>query len=67
MAYVSKLSLSISSIFHPATATLTSPMRMFGAIRAKESCLDCHSKAKEGDLLGAFTYYLDVSVDQVER
>ena len=29
-----------------------------GAIRATQSCLECHSKAKEGDLLGAFIYYL---------
>jgi len=47
--------------------TREAPKRMFGAIRAKADCLDCHSKAKEGDLLGAFTYYLDVPVDQIER
>lgn len=47
--------------------THEAPKRMFGAIRAKMSCLDCHSKANEGDLLGAFTYYLEVPVDQVER
>ena len=41
--------------------------RMFGAIRASKSCLDCHSMAKEGDLLGAFTYYLDVPVDELKR
>jgi len=47
--------------------TREAPKRMFGAIRAKADCLDCHSKAKEGDLLGAFTYYLEVRVDQIER
>ena len=47
--------------------TREAPKRMFGAIRAKADCLDCHSKAKEGDLLGAFTYYLDVPVDQINR
>jgi hypothetical protein len=41
------------------------PTRMFGAIRAKADCLHCHAKAKEGDLLGAFTYYLKVPVDQI--
>jgi hypothetical protein len=45
--------------------TRESPMRMFGAIRAKADCLHCHAKAKEGDLLGAFTYYLKVPVDQL--
>jgi hypothetical protein len=39
---------------------------MFGAIRADEDCLQCHAKAKEGELLGAFTYYLNVPVNQVE-
>jgi hypothetical protein len=29
-----------------------------GAVRANESCLDCH-QAKKGDLLGAFTYPLN--------
>ena len=28
------------------------PTRMFGAIRAKADCLQCHANAKEGDLLG---------------
>ena len=31
-------------------------MRGLGAIRAQASCLRCHDDAKEGDLLGAFTY-----------
>lgn len=47
--------------------TREAPNRMFGAIRAGKDCLDCHSKAKEGDLLGAFTYYLEVPVDQIGR
>jgi hypothetical protein len=33
-------------------------MRLVGAIRAKAECLACHSTAKAGDLLGAFTYKL---------
>jgi hypothetical protein len=41
------------------------PTRMFGAIRAKTNCLHCHANAKEGDLRGAFTYYLTVPVDQL--
>jgi hypothetical protein len=45
--------------------TREAPTRMFGAIRAKADCLHCHAKAKEGDLLGAFTYYLKVPVDQL--
>ncbi len=45
--------------------TREAPTRMFGAIRAKEDCLDCHANAKYGDLLGAFTYYLKVPVDRV--
>jgi hypothetical protein len=39
--------------------TREAPKRMFGAIRAHGWCLGCHTGAKEGDLLGAFTYYLD--------
>ncbi len=39
--------------------------RMFGAICATAVCLDCHANAKEGDLLGAFTYYLKVPVDRL--
>lgn len=31
-------------------------VRGFGAIRAMQSCTECHTKANEGDLLGAFTY-----------
>lgn len=41
------------------------PTRMFGAIRAKSNCLECHANAKVSDLLGAFTYYLYIPVDQV--
>jgi hypothetical protein len=43
--------------------TREAPTRMFGAIRAEADCLVCHAHAKEGDLLGAFTYYLKVPVD----
>jgi hypothetical protein len=45
--------------------TREAPTRMFGAIRAKERCLECHANAKEDDLLGAFTYYLNTPVDQL--
>ncbi len=45
--------------------TREAPTRMFGAIRAKADCLHCHANAKEGDLLGAFTYYLKVPVDRL--
>ncbi len=41
------------------------PTRMFGAIRAHAICLECHTSAKAGDLLGAFTYYLNKPVDQL--
>ncbi|MCX6857425.1 MAG: hypothetical protein NTV80_21245 [Verrucomicrobia bacterium] len=34
--------------------------RGMGAIRAQASCLRCHDEAKEGDLLGAFTYAFTV-------
>lgn len=47
--------------------TKEAPNRMFGAIRAKENCLECHTAAKENDLLGAFTYYLETSVAKLER
>lgn len=47
--------------------TREAPKRMFGAIRAKSECLDCHVNAKEGDLLGAFTYYLETSVDELAK
>ncbi len=45
--------------------TREAPTRMFGAIRAKADCLHSHANAKEGDLLGAFTYYLKVPVDRL--
>lgn len=45
--------------------TPEAPKRMFGAIRAGASCLECHSNAKKGDLLGAFTYYLTTPVDKL--
>ncbi len=45
--------------------TREAPTRMFGAIWAKAACLHCHANAKEGDLLGAFTYYLKVPVDRL--
>ena len=45
--------------------TREAPTRMFGAIRAGADCLDCHTSAKVGDLLGAFTYYLNTPVDQL--
>jgi hypothetical protein len=45
--------------------TREAPTRMFGAIRAREYCLECHAHAKTGDLLGAFTYYLDTPVDRL--
>jgi hypothetical protein len=45
--------------------TREAPTRMFGAICAKAVCLHCHANAKEGELLGAFTYYLKVPVDRL--
>jgi hypothetical protein len=45
--------------------TPEAPTRMFGALRANDRCLECHTNAKEGDLLGAFTYYLEMPVDQL--
>lgn len=52
------------------------PTRMFGAIRAgavrigpfreHTDCLRCHSDKREGDLLGAFTYWLKKPVDQLK-
>ncbi len=45
--------------------TREAPTRMFGAICAKAACLHCHANAREGDLLGAFTYYLKVPVDRL--
>jgi hypothetical protein len=47
--------------------TRAAPTRMFGAIRAKASCLVCHPNAKAGDLLGAFTYYLNTPVDRLDN
>jgi len=45
--------------------TREAPTRMFGAIRARVQCLECHTDARKGDLVGAFTYYLDKPVDQL--
>ncbi len=47
--------------------TREAPTRMFGAIRAKADCLDCDTHAKEGELLGAFTYYLKVPVNRLRK
>jgi hypothetical protein len=33
-------------------------IRLLGAVRAKTSCLACHTTKKEGDLLGVFSYTL---------
>jgi hypothetical protein len=52
---------------HDLVGTKEAPNRMFGAIRAEENCLECHTAAKKNDLLGAFTYYLETSVDGLER
>lgn len=46
--------------------TREAPTRMFGAIRARKDCLICHVNAKEGDLLGALTYYLNTQVDNAK-
>ena len=46
--------------------TREAPARMFGALRADSDCLACHPGAKKGELLGAFTYYLDTPVDQLD-
>ena len=43
------------------------PKRMFGAVRARQECLDCHPGAREGDLLGAFSYYLTTPVDSLGK
>lgn len=48
-------------------ATKEAPTRMFGAIRASESCLECHTGAHHNDLLGAFSYYLETPVDQLDN
>jgi hypothetical protein len=45
--------------------TPEAPTRMFGAIRARAHCLECHTNAQKGDLLGAFTYYLVTPVDRL--
>jgi hypothetical protein len=37
-------------------------IRMLGALRATEQCLECHTDSKRGDLLGAFSYtFVDVN------
>lgn len=37
-------------------------IRMLGALRATEQCLQCHTDNKKGDLLGAFSYtFVDVN------
>jgi hypothetical protein len=43
------------------------PQRMFGAVRAQQGCGDCHAGAREGDLLGAFSYFLTTPVDSLEK
>jgi hypothetical protein len=43
------------------------PNRMFGAVRARQECIDCHCGAHEGDLLGAFSYFLTTPVFSLEK
>jgi hypothetical protein len=43
------------------------PKRMFGAVRAQQGCIDCHPGAREGDLLGAFSYFLTAPVDSLGK
>jgi hypothetical protein len=43
------------------------PTRMFGAVRARQGCIDCHPGAREGDLLGAFSYFLTTPVGSLEK
>lgn len=43
------------------------PNRMFGAVRAQQGCLDCHPGAREGDLLGAFSYFLTTPVGSLAK
>jgi hypothetical protein len=43
------------------------PTRMFGAVRARRECLDCHPGAREGDLLGAFSYFLTTPVGSLGK
>jgi hypothetical protein len=43
------------------------PQRMFGAVRARQGCIDCHPGAREGDLLGAFSYFLTTPVDSLKK
>jgi hypothetical protein len=43
------------------------PQRMFGAVRARQGCLDCHPGVREGDLLGAFSHFLTTPVDSLGR
>jgi hypothetical protein len=42
------------------------PTRMFGALRADGSCVRCHDDKREGDLLGAFTYWLRQPADEIK-
>ncbi len=46
--------------------TPEAPTRMFGAIRAKATCLECHPGTQEYDLLGAFSYYFDAPVYELK-
>jgi hypothetical protein len=35
-------------------------LRILGSIKARKDCLSCHTQSKEGDMLGAFTYTLNL-------
>jgi hypothetical protein len=42
-------------------------IRMLGALRATEVCLECHTDNKKGDLLGALSYtFVDTAMRRVE-
>jgi hypothetical protein len=40
-------------------------IRVLGPVRASKACLKCHSDAKDGDMLGAFSYTLRLGLYQM--
>jgi hypothetical protein len=46
--------------------TREAPKRLFGAIRADRHCLECHTEARENDLLGALTYFMKLPIEELK-
>ncbi len=47
--------------------TKAETVRVLGPIRASQACLKCHADAKDGEMLGAFSYTLRVAREDINQ